>query len=189
MMIILKIARECKANSAPTYISPPTPQTLPLNSVIDYTMPAVIDPDGDTITTSLIFPDSESYATYIIPTRTLHIAPTSCADLGGRRVYTVVSDGLLFTLMNFTITVTNSLPVFTAPLQNKVVAMYQTVTYTLPSTSDAEGQGVALWTRQSNSSWSLPNFMSITGWTYTIRPTTADQIGTYTIYANPFDCS
>ncbi|TNV86716.1 hypothetical protein FGO68_gene5141 [Halteria grandinella] len=177
------------ANTAPYYQWDPISQSVSINSVITYTLPPIIDADGDPVTVAAVFPTAEGFVTYDVPTRTLRAAPNSCGQVGGHKVFTILSDGLVFQILSLMITVTNSIPTLISPPQNQIAPMFQVTTYTLPARYDPEGMLVALYTHQSNNSFYLPNFMSVSGFTYTMSPTTADQVGTYTIYAKTFDCN
>ena len=90
-----------------------------------------------------------------------------------------LSDGSLTSSYTFTITVSNTAPIFSSSLAAQSVGWTKSVTYALPSYSDPEGNTVTLTTVEQGQS-TLPSFVTFDSATstYTINPTSSALIGT-----------
>lgn len=93
--------------------------------------------------------------------------------MGSHKIFTILSDGLLSSVVNFTITVTNQTPYLVTSPINQVVAVFQTLTYNLPAAIDLENMNIGLITKLTNGTNGLPNFVAYNsgGRYYTMAPT------------------
>lgn len=119
---------------------------------------------------------------------TLTFSPTSFTQVGTYSVTASVCNSISScTTYPFTVTFANTAPTFATPSSTAItVGVGVTITYTLPAQTDAEGDSISLTSFTTGQS-SLPVFIARSGSTYTISPTLASQIATYSIDAKICD--
>lgn len=141
-----------------------------------YTLPAATDPDSSpgplTLTTfvhgTASFPSFVSFigSTYIFQ-------PTSATDVGTYQIDVVLTDTDVTVIYSFNLIVTpysNNPPILsTGTLVDQIVEINQTVSYTIPSYNDPNGDSITLTTYKFMSTM-LPNFMTFSSGKYVIAP-------------------
>jgi hypothetical protein len=101
-------------NSAPVFDATLIDQTVNLNQNLKYQLPAITDSEGNTISVTLT-----SAPTFITLSGTVvTINPTSNSDIGSQVVGLQLSDSVLTTAYQFTVTVAGAAPVFVTSLIN-----------------------------------------------------------------------
>jgi hypothetical protein len=90
----------------------PQDKTVALNSVLNYTLPAFIDPEGCPVTVTLSPASLSSFVS--IATNVIKFAPTQYSLVGQTSITVILTDSLgLFSSSSFILTVTNLPPVVT----------------------------------------------------------------------------
>jgi hypothetical protein len=100
-------------NKIPKFVSAtPQNQTVALNSVLNYTLPAFSDPEGCSVTATLSTSAISSFVT--LSSNTIKFAPTQYSQVGLTSITVTLTDHLgLSSNSSFTLTVTNLPPVVT----------------------------------------------------------------------------
>lgn len=117
---------------------------------------------------------------------TFSFTPTAVKDLGISTVTASVCDGgNLCATYSFTVSFTNSAPVFATSSSNSVsVALNSVGTFNLPAATDPDGDTVTI--TKDLSSFSVLN-AGFSGSTLTISPISFAEVGSYSVTAQACD--
>ena len=109
--------------------------------------------------------------------------------MGSYSIQVTIANLYLSSTYTFNVVVQNSAPVFASTTSTTIsVTVTQTVTFSLPSYSDPDGNAITLTTYQDGSA-SLPSFVAFTLATnsYSISPTSLSEVAAYIIDAQICD--
>ena len=164
-----------------------TDQTTYAGGTFTYTVPEVIDPDGDSLTYQAFQGAWNTLPRWIrfdSDTRTFTIKPRN-AHIGELQIRVSVSDGSLESYADFTLEVTAAPPNRppTAPtLTDQTATEDEPFSYTVPAFTDPDGDTLTYTAAQSNNG-TLPGWLSFThsSLTFSGTPEEADTPATLTI--------
>jgi hypothetical protein len=154
-------------------------------NTITYQLPTYSDAEGNTVTLTTVQSSLSSlpnFVTFESATRTYSINPVSSSDIGIFTISVSLSDSLLTASYTFAITVVNTAPTFASNPVAQTVNWKNSITYQLPTYSDAETNTVTLTTVQTGQA-ALPTFVTfdLPTRTYTLNPTAPTDIGSFLI--------